>query len=128
MATRLKHLGELSQLREQLAERARAHERQKQAIVARRQRAESATRDFSRAMDEIGVRPLAPHGRHVGTPEPHPPHPAQRLRDEHEVLAANPIRDARRNHDLRRGRSSPPDDQFAKKGGVTIRKRIPAPG
>lgn len=89
MATRLKHLGELSQLREQLAERARAHERQKQAIVARRQRAESATRDFSRAMDEIGVRPLAPHGRHVGTPEPHPPHPAQRLRDEHEVLAAS---------------------------------------
>ncbi|MGE5336737.1 MAG: Smr/MutS family protein [Gemmatimonadota bacterium] len=90
MSARLKHLGELAHLREQLAERARAHEREAQAIVARRKRAERSTHDFMQAMDEIGgVQPLEPHGRHVRTPKPHPPHPRQRELDEQQVLESS---------------------------------------
>lgn len=37
-------------------------------------------------MDELGVRPLAPHGRRHAHPKPHPPHAASRARDDAAVL------------------------------------------
>jgi DNA-nicking Smr family endonuclease len=90
VSARFKHLGDLSHLREQLAERARAHEREARAIVARQKRAEQAASNFRQAMQEIGgVRPLAPQGRHDRIAKHHPPHPEQRLRDEKEVLASS---------------------------------------
>ncbi len=90
MSARFKHLGDLSQLREQLAERARAHEREARAIVARQKHAAQSTHTFKQAMQEIGgVQPLAPQGRQLPIARHHSPHPEQRLRDEREVLESS---------------------------------------
>ncbi len=89
MAARLKHLGELTHLRDQLAERARAHEREARAIVARIKRTECAADEFTSEMKALGVRPLAEPTRRHTPPKHHPPHPRQRELDEQRVLEAS---------------------------------------
>ncbi len=87
MPARLKQLDELAALREQLALRAREHERQAQELRERVQREKRAAAEFQDAMQ--GVTPLAPHGRAQRPSTAHPPHPKQRHLDEAAVLQAS---------------------------------------
>lgn len=86
MAARLKHLGELAHLRDELAKRTREHEREAKVIVARIKRTEHAAADFTTEMKTLGVRPLGAPARRHEPPTPHPPHARQRQRDEQDVL------------------------------------------
>ncbi len=85
-SARLKHLGELASLRDQLAARTRAHERAAKANVAR---AERTSADFASEMRTLGVRPLAAPTRRHAPPAGHLPHPRQRQLDEQQVLEAS---------------------------------------
>jgi DNA-nicking Smr family endonuclease len=89
MAARLKHLGELAQMRDQLSERLRAHEREAKAIVARIKRAEHAAAEFNAEMKTLGVQPLAAPTRRHAAPAGHLPRPRQRELDEQRVLEAS---------------------------------------
>jgi DNA-nicking Smr family endonuclease len=81
---RLKRLEELAALRDALAaQRAAAR---KPAAAPRGERVREATHDFRRAMDALGVAPLAPPARAHLPPAPHPPHAASRARDDAAVL------------------------------------------
>ncbi len=87
MAERLKHLGALGPLREQLEQAAR-----ERAEAQRRERADNARRQH--AVNEFadavkGVTPLARGVRVEHPRRPHPPHPVSRQRDDEEVLAAS---------------------------------------
>jgi DNA-nicking Smr family endonuclease len=84
MPGRGKSLAELAALREELARRAREHERSARAEVERRRRAEHAAQEFVTAMQD--VTPLAPHGRYRPRPARPLPHARQRERDEAQVL------------------------------------------
>jgi DNA-nicking Smr family endonuclease len=82
---RIKGLGQLTGLRDSLAERERQRARAAREAAEQRAREERAANEFRHAVGD--VQPLQPHGRAVHAPRPHPPRPAQRLRDEQEVLA-----------------------------------------
>lgn len=88
MAQRIRGLGELARLRDELAQRARdeAHRRREEAQQRRRETAVAS--EFRNAVEALGgVKPLAPHGRRHHVRPPHPPHPQQRQLDEQQVLA-----------------------------------------
>jgi DNA-nicking Smr family endonuclease len=90
VAARLKSLVELERLRARLAAQAEAKARDAAAEAAARKRATREHADFHDAMQALGnVAPLVPHGRRHHPPAPHPPRPAQRLRDEQDVLQAS---------------------------------------
>lgn len=79
---RLKRLDELAALRDALAaQRAAAR---KPAAAPRGER--EAAPEFRRAMDALGVAPLAPPARAHLPPAPHPPQAASRARDDAAVL------------------------------------------
>lgn len=82
---RIKGLGQLTGLRDSLAERERQRARAAREAAEQRAREERAANEFRHAVGD--VQPLQPHGRAVHVPRLHPPRPAQRLRDEQEVLA-----------------------------------------
>jgi DNA-nicking Smr family endonuclease len=86
MTARLKQLADLKPLRKQLAERFEARELEAKAQAAKRKKAEQSAADFSAEMHTLGVEKLAPHARLHKPPRAHPPHPAQRKRDEEQVL------------------------------------------
>jgi len=86
MTARLKHLGELAHLRDELARRTREHEREAKAVVARIKRVERTASVFNDEMKTLGVQPLGRPLRRHAPPTPHPPHAQQRQRDEQDVL------------------------------------------
>lgn len=84
MNRRVKQFGELAALREQLAERAAAREREARALVERLRRQQAAKQEFAQAVGE--VTPLRPYGRHQhAVHHPHP-RPRQREADDRAVL------------------------------------------
>jgi DNA-nicking Smr family endonuclease len=88
MATqRLKDLAALATLRDRLAQAERKRAEEARAARQRAAREQAAQREFGDAMDELGVKPLAPHGRRHNEPHPHPPRAASRARDDAAVLA-----------------------------------------
>lgn len=87
MAARLRRLGELAALRDQLAARAAAHDREAREVVARIRRERRAGDEFRAAVGD--VTPLPPHGRHRSPAPQRPPHPVSRWRDDAEVLDAS---------------------------------------
>ncbi|MCK6428965.1 MAG: Smr/MutS family protein [Burkholderiaceae bacterium] len=88
MAQRIRGLGELARLRDELAQRAQDEARRRREEAQQRQREGAAANEFKVAVEALGdVKPLAPHGRRHHAPRPHPPHPKQRQLDERQVLA-----------------------------------------
>lgn len=88
MAQRLRGLGELARLREELAQRAQAEASRRREQAELRRREATAAGEFRVAVEALGdVKPLAPHGRQHPARPPHPPHPRQRQLDERQVLA-----------------------------------------
>lgn len=88
MAQRIRGLGELARLRDELAQRAQDEARRRREEAQQRQREGAAANEFKVAVEALGdVKPLAPHGRKHHAPRPHPPHPKQRQLDERQVLA-----------------------------------------
>lgn len=82
---RFKDLHQLASLRESLAAREQQRVRETHRAAALRARAEHSAAEFRDAVSD--VQPLQPHGRNLHLRQPHPPHPAQRLRDELQVLS-----------------------------------------
>jgi len=83
---RLRSLGDLASLRDQLAERDRAQQQRAAQQRAIEKRARDEAGNFLEAMDQLGVAPLAPHERVEHPPRKHPPHARSRARDDAAVL------------------------------------------
>ncbi len=86
MATRLRHLGDLAHLREQLAARERAKAEREARERERIAREQQEAGNFHSAMNELGVAPLARHARVEHPPRRLPPHAHSRARDDAQVL------------------------------------------
>jgi DNA-nicking Smr family endonuclease len=88
MAQRIRGLGELARLRDELAQRAQAEANRRREEADLRRREAAAASEFRVAVEALGdVKPLAPHGRKHHARPPHPPQPKQRQLDERQVLA-----------------------------------------
>jgi DNA-nicking Smr family endonuclease len=83
---RLRQLGDLAGLRDELAERERKRRQRAHEEHQRQQREREAAGDFRSAMDELGVAPLAPTERVHHAPRRHAPHAHSRARDDAAVL------------------------------------------
>lgn len=83
---RLRHLGDLAHLREQLAQRERARLEREAQERTRVERERKEAGNFHEAMDELGVAPLGKHERVEHPPHRHPPHARSRARDDAQVL------------------------------------------
>jgi len=83
---RLRQLGDLADLRKQLAQREtdRRQREEQQRLLEQRQREEGG--NFLDAMDALGVAPLAPDERVQHPPRRHAPHAHSRARDDAAVL------------------------------------------
>lgn len=86
MATRLRHLGDLAHLREQLAERERTKREHDARERARLEREREQAGNFHAAMNELGVAPIARQARVEHPPQHVPPHARSRARDDAQVL------------------------------------------
>jgi DNA-nicking Smr family endonuclease len=85
-ATRLRHLGDLAALREQLAQRERDKEKHAAEQRKRAERERQETGDFHDAMTQLGVARLE-RGKRVEHPPRHvPPHARSREHDNAQVL------------------------------------------
>jgi len=85
-AGRLRQLGDLADLRDQLAQRERDKRVADEHERARQQRQREESGNFLAAMDELGVAPLAPTERVHHPPRRHAPHARSRARDDAAVL------------------------------------------
>ena len=83
---RLRNLGDLAGLRDELAERERLQRQREAEDRARAERVRKEAGDFLGAMDELGVAPLAPTERVEHAPRRHPPHAKSRARDDAAVM------------------------------------------
>ena len=83
---RMRHLGELAKLRDELAEREDARRRAEAHQRARELHAREESGNFLDAMDQLGVAPLAPNERVHHPPQRHAPHARSRARDDAAVL------------------------------------------
>jgi DNA-nicking Smr family endonuclease len=83
---RLRQLGDLAGLRDELADRERDRVQREAAEHARKQREREEAGNFLDAMDQLGVAPLSPNDRVQHPPERHPPHARSRARDDAAVL------------------------------------------
>jgi DNA-nicking Smr family endonuclease len=83
---RLRRLGDLAGLRDELAQRERARREHTALERAHAQREREEAGNFIDAMTQLGVAPLAPPERVEHRPEPHPPHARSRARDDAQVL------------------------------------------
>jgi DNA-nicking Smr family endonuclease len=83
---RLRNLGDLASLRDELAERDRIELQRQAEALAREQQARREAGNFLEAMDELGVAPLAPNERVEHAPRKHPPHARSRAQDDAAAL------------------------------------------
>lgn len=83
---RLRHLGDLARLRDELAEREQTRRRAEAQERAHKQREREESGNFLDAMDQLGVAPLAPDARVHHRPKRHAPHARSRARDDAAVL------------------------------------------
>jgi DNA-nicking Smr family endonuclease len=83
---RLRQLGDLANLRDELAAREQQKRKADAQEHARKQREREESGNFLEAMDQLGVAPLEPDARVHHRPEPHAPDARSRARDDAAVL------------------------------------------
>jgi DNA-nicking Smr family endonuclease len=83
---RLRQLGELANLRDELTAREQQKRKADAQERARKQREREESGNFLEAMDQLGVAPLEPDARVHHRPAPHAPDARSRARDDAAVL------------------------------------------